>query len=178
MHQLPLADPEIAAATLEHHLDEYWGSGRPAQLGMERQRLDPLRWIVTIPATRPDGQTDPYHLKIDGRHYDLHPVDAHLVVPPHDGDDRSPWPEAQPGTRWWPRFQEEPPALRLHPHYRYSDGTTGQLICFSFTAAYYVTNHNPTPDARWQQGRHTVAATIARLHEALKQPYYLEPDRP
>lgn len=177
MSALPQAAPEVAGATLARHLDAFWDSGRPDDLGLARRRLDELRWVVTIPATRDDGRVDPFHLLIDGRHYDLYPVDARLVVPP-DGDHHSgawDWPEAQPGTRWWPTIDPYPPGIRLHPRYRFSDGTSGQLVCFSFTAGYYVSNHNPSPGARWQQGRHTVAATITRLHWALQQPYYRRP---
>jgi hypothetical protein len=177
MSALPEADPEVAAATLARDLDAFWVGGRPHRIGMERRRLDGLRWVITIPATRANGHVDPFHLRVDGRHYDLYPVDARLVVPPesdHDVDGWG-WPEAQPGTRWWPTFDPYPPGIRLHPRYRFTDGTSGQLLCFSFTAGYYISNHNPSVGARWQQGRHTVAATITRLHEALQQPYYRRP---
>jgi hypothetical protein len=46
------------------------------------------------------------------------------------------------------------------------------------TAEYYMSNHSPTDEQRWTQGRHTVAATLSRLAELLSPPNYGGPSAP
>lgn len=177
MAGLTEADPTVAGELLEVHLDQFWDSGRPDALGLRRTRLSRLEWVVTASATRADGTADDYHLLLDGRYYDQHPVEVRFVQPPPDRDqhDDWQWPDAHPATRWWPEFSKLPSWFRLHHDYHFEDRMLGQLVCCSMTAAYYRSHHNPEPHQTWQQGRHTVAATLTRILEVLRQPYYRQP---
>jgi hypothetical protein len=57
-------DPEIAAATLNLHLTQFFEHGRGSGAGWERFNVDPLHAVVRIPATRVDGTQDHYFLRI------------------------------------------------------------------------------------------------------------------
>lgn len=177
MPKLPLADPEVAAATLEEHLDRYWAGGRPDALGITRQRLDALVWVVRLQGERATGEIDPYYLWVDGRYYDLYPVDVRFVEPPGEEPGQQwGWPDAKADGPWWPTLAESPPWLGLHATYNFQEEQTiEQLICFSMTAGYYRSSHSPQEHERWRQGRHTVAATLNRLHEILHPPFYAGP---
>lgn len=182
MTALSPADPEIAAATMAAHLDDYWEGGRPAALDLERRRIDELRWVVTIPAHRANGTVDRYYLLVDATFYDLHPPVLRLVMPSDDesGSTDGGWPEAGPGTVYWPRFSttDRPSWFQLHEHYKFTDGTEGHLLCFSYSADYYRSGHNPSPTQVWRQGRHTVAASVNRMARVLEPPYYVAPSGP
>lgn len=162
------------------HLDDYWDGGRPATLGLERRRIDKLRWVVTIPAHRAYGTVDHYYLLVDATFYDLHPPVLRLVMPPDNESPDGAWPEARPGTGYWPTFSKHhrPPWFQLHEHYKFTDNTEGHLLCFSHSADYYRSGHNPSPTQVWRQGRHTVAASISRVAQVLEPPYYIAPSGP
>lgn len=160
-------DPEIAAATFESHLDDLWASGRPKRLGWGLRKLDPLHAVVELPAKRADGTVEPYHVKLGAEYYDAFPPAAAFVDP-------ASLEEAAQGTRWFPSI-DNTGWFALHPTYPFPDGTSRQLVCFSFTAQYYMVSHMPPETAVWKQGRHTVAATLNRLAEVLQPPYYQGP---
>lgn len=161
------ADPEIAAITFRQHLDELWATGRPEQSGWGRILLDDLHAVVTLPGLRADGKRDWYFIKLGAQFYDLYPPLANFVTP-------DTWENSLEGTRWYPRINP-PPWFGLHNAYTYLDGQTRQLLCFTFAAQYYQTQHTPPESTVWRQGRHTVAATLNRLAEVLSQPYYQGP---
>ncbi|MDQ6797220.1 MAG: hypothetical protein M3011_04190 [Actinomycetota bacterium] len=167
---LPPADPGIAAVTFDSHLETYWtNSGRDAK-GWSRTQIDALHTVVTIPAPRPDGGVDPYYVRLGADYYDAYPPTV-LIVAPEEG-----WPRARAGTPWWP-VVTPPNWCALHDTYPYSDAQgrplfEGQLVCFSMTAEYYMSNHGPTEAQRWTPGRHTVAATLSRLGEILSPLHY------
>ena len=161
------ADPEIAAATFEDDLTALWASGRPEKLGWGLRRPDSLDAVVELPATRADGTVEHYHVKLGAQYYDAFPPTAAFVDPER-------LEEAAHGTRWLPSINN-PPWFAIHPAYLFPDGTSRQLVCFSFTAQYYMVSHMPPETAVWTQGRHTVAATINRLAEVLGSPYYQGP---
>lgn len=167
---LPMVDPEAAAVTLRVHLDRYWETRELDARGWERQFLDSMHVVVTIPAMRPDGATEPYFIRLGAEHYDVYPPTV-LFVQPTAG-----WPRARAGTPWWPRIAP-PTWFGLHDSYRFANHEEGQLVCFSMTAEYYQSDHQPTEAQRWMQGRRTVAATLSRLAEVLHPPYYQGPDR-
>ena len=169
--KLAKADPEVAAATFAQHLDAYWSTGRPQALGMERIKEGSLHSVIGLTARRASGKTDPYFVLLGAEYYDAHPPTV-MFVRPGGADD---WPEAKAGTIWYPTIKF-PAWFRLHNSYQLEgQSQTRQLVCFSFTAEYYMTNHNPTDTQRWVQGRHTIAATLNRLQEVLLPPLYQEP---
>lgn len=162
------ADPEIAAAVFKQHLDELWASGRPDHLGWERIHLDDLHVVVKLPAKRTTGKTEPYYFRLGAEYYDVAPPTVAVVQP-------TGWTIASEPSRWFPRIEPKPLWFGLHSACDWPDGKKRQLVCFSFTAEYYMTNHSPKESERWQQGRHNVAATLFRLAEVLSPPYYKWP---
>jgi hypothetical protein len=160
-------DPEIASPTFKSHLDALWATGRPTRLGWERTEIDPLHVLVKIPATRPTGEVDTYFFRLGAEYYDLAPPTVALVQP--DGETHAVDP-----SRWFPYFETKPVWFGLHSSYGWPGGPR-QLVCFSFAAEYYMTDHSPKDTERWQQGRHTVAATLFRLAEILSPKYYRRP---
>ena len=168
------ADPAIAEATFRKHLDELWATGRPARLGWERSAIDGLHELVGLPAERSDGTVDRYHVLLGAEYYDAAPPTAAFV-------ERDTLKEAQPNSAAFPTFASVPPWFHLHagyqfpPEFQANGSATRQLVCFTGTAQYYMVDHAPPEEAIWQQGRHTLAMTLNRLHEVLHQPYYRAP---
>jgi hypothetical protein len=162
-------DPEVAAATFAEHLDTYWRSGRPDELGITRRTVDALHELIGFTAVRPDGARDPYFVILGAEFYDMWPTTVAFVDPAE-------LKPAPAGSQWWPRLRQNPPWLGLHNTYQFrADGGSAQMVCFSFTAEYYRSEHTATADIVWRQGYHTVAATIAHIAEFLQQPYYEAP---
>lgn len=160
-------DPEMASLTFLRDIDELWGSGRPEKLGWTLTRIDSLHVVVTIPARRAGGMSDLYYVRLGGEYYDSYPPTTSFVSPPT-------WELAAPGSLWLPRVPSHP-WFGLHAAYQFPDGTQRQLVCFTFTAEYYMVDHSPPQSSVWQQGYHTLAATLHRLHEVLNSPYYKGP---
>jgi hypothetical protein len=160
------ADPEIASATFIEHLDRLWATGRPERAGWLRWPWDPLHAIVRLPARRDCGAVDYYLLRLGATYYDAFPPTASFV----SGDGAT---EARQGTSAYPSIAGAP-WFSLHDSYEYPDKTRRQLVCISVTAEYYW-SHVPSADVRWEQGKHTVAATLNRLAELLAPPYYKGP---
>lgn len=163
-----LVDPEIASITFESHLNQMWDTGRPAAKGWERRTLDPMTTIVRMPARRACDTVDHYHVKLGAQYYDSAPPTVEFVEP-------DTWTTAAHGSKWFPVIEPKPPWFGLHHSYTYRDGTQRQLVCFSFNANYYMTKHSPKETELWQQGRHTVSATLSRLAEVLSPPWYRGP---
>lgn len=175
MAKLAKADPEVAAAIFARDLDAFWSTGRPQTLGMERTNIDSLHSVVRLTAKRVGGKTDRYFVLLGAEYYNAYPPTVMFVCP----GDRDVWLEAKQETVWFPNIKfppQPPPWFQLHPAYQI-DGNPQprQLVCFSFAAEYYMTNHSPTETQKWVQGRHTVAATLNRLQEVLLPPLYQEP---
>jgi hypothetical protein len=143
--------------------------GAPEKLGWILSRPDSLTAIVELPGRRADGIVDSYFVRVGADHYGPHPPTVNLVEPQS-------LELAVAGSPWWPRLESLPTWFGLHNSYPFPDGTHRQLVCFSFSADYYITNHNPKPTETWQQGRHTVAASLYRLHEVFGPAYYRGPD--
>jgi hypothetical protein len=160
-------DAQVAAATFSAHLDELWEPGGIAHThGWARFDVDPLSTIVTMRAERADGTKEHYFVRLGAVYYDAWPPTVAFVEPDK-------WMQGHVASRWWPQITL-PPWLGMHLHHELG-GRPGQLVCFTFTAEYYMTGHSPNAEAVWKQGVHTVAATLARLQEALRQPYYQKP---
>lgn len=169
---LPRANPVVAMATFTGHLDQLWANRGLAERGWARETVDDLHVVVTIPAHRTGEHgevTEPFHVLLGAEYYDLYPPTV-MFVSPEAG-----WPRARKGSRWWPNVVGIP-WLGLHDDFQYPDGPRRQLVCFSMTAEYYMTGHNPTEAQRWRQGTHTVAATLNRLADVLSSSSYRGPD--
>jgi hypothetical protein len=161
-----LVDVDFAALTFKEHLNAIWAGVLAEELGWGRFDLDPTHTVVTMWARREDGTKDHYFIRLGAEYYDRWPPRVAFVDP-------QTWQPVKAACRWWPQIQC-PTWLGLHLSHPLIEDQ-GQLICFSFTAEYYMVDHSPTEDAVWKQGIHTISGTLARLQEALMPPYYQKP---
>lgn len=164
------ANPEGAASALRQHLDAFWAERRPEARGWRRFQLEPLRWVVCLPATSVDGNSTHFFVRLDGRRYDGWPPEVQFVDPDN-------WEPATSG-RWWPATDPDgdpsrPRWFELHPHYDFEDDDPRPLICFAHALGFYESDHGLAAGGIWLQGRHTVAATLDDLAEILSPPYFL-----
>lgn len=168
MPAVPLADAEYAALTFAAHLKSFWATGRPERWGWSYTLLDPLHARVQAVSVSADGSVDDYCILLDARSYDEMPPGVYFVSPTNPQG-----PRPQPDSRWLPSHSCIPFGFAIHQTYNYPDGSTDQLVCFSQSRDYYISNHTPLPGEQWQPGAHTLAATLSRLHEVLSPPYYM-----
>lgn len=163
-----LVDPEIAAATLRQHVEDLWATGRPDQKGWQLTWIDLLHLVIKMPGRRKDGTVDDYHILVGGEYYDAGPPTVSFVDP----ETRA---RTNKSSRWFPKINPNPPWFGLHEAYNFPGHGARQLVCFTGTAEFYMTDHSPQETEKWKQGKHTVAMTLNRLHEVLSQPYYVGP---
>jgi len=166
-----VADVEIAAAVFKEHLDQLWATGRPQRLGWEQIATvpaDPLHVVIKLPAKRPSGEIDSYFVSLGAEYYDAAPPTVAFVQP-------DTWLQAVEPSLRFPKIEPRPSWFGLEAIHNFPNGAKKQLICFSFTAEYYMVEHSPTESQRWKQGRHTLAATLFRLAEVLAPPHYRGP---
>lgn len=181
MNAVAPIDPNIAGATLQLHLDKFLrqhGRSRDFQL----IELDGVTAVVAIKAVRGDGKVDWFTTLHNGSWYDALPTQVSFVEREAES-----WEPAALGSPGYPLIAGSPtPAgtvsgtaplfqFALHPDYQYPDGSQRQLVCFSHSYDYYISNHTPTERQRWTQGIHTISATLTRLHEVLQAPHYQGP---
>lgn len=172
-----IADVEIAAAVFAEHLSRVEAGEQARSHGWTFTQLDPLHVVVALRGKRPSGENDEYHVKLGAEYYDLYPPTTSFVCPPRpaagDQPAREGWAEAPPGSRWLPAVSSLE-WFAIHPAYSFPagvanarDGLPRQLVCCSMTFEYYISSHQPTSGQRWQQGRHTLGATLTRIQDAL-----------
>lgn len=165
-------DEEVAAEKFNRDLD--WLSGdRARQLGLQLVKQERMYAVIRIPGVHANGQEDDYYVRLGAEYYDKWPPTAAFVKP-------EAWELASSGTRWFPVIQcEGINWFGLHaPYNTQQDGESvhlPQLLCFTFTAEYYMVPHSPSEESVWSQGRHTLTATLSRVVEVLRQPHYRGP---
>lgn len=115
-----------------------------------------------------DARLDDYHLKLDMSYYRTHPPGVTYINPETKMFD----PEKD--LKWLPQKSQVPPAMDIQYHmsYKLLDGTQRQMVCNSMTLEYYLSNHSPTPEQKWDSTKHTFAATLTTLQIMLRKPYY------
>lgn len=165
-------DQEVAAERFKQHLEWLCGD-RARQLGLRLVKQEPMYAVVRIAGRRAEGQHDDYYIRLGADYYDKWPPTAGFVKPES-------WELAAPGTRWLPTIKcEGIDWFGLHAPYNASHNGRNihlpQLLCFTFTAEYYMTPHSPPEASVWRQGYHTLAATLSRLAEVLQPPHYRGP---
>lgn len=183
MPDLSPVDPEVAAALLRSHLEDFFTYSPRVHLGVDWMfeiTTNPLIAIVQMPARALDGgEPEIYTLRLDGTYYDTWPVSA-TFVEPHDGA----WRRARIGTPAFPLLRGSPGApggdgvgfpFALHDDYQFPGEVWDQLICFSYNLGYYTSNHTPNDDQKWRPGIDRVDATLSRIHTALISSAYLGP---
>ena len=176
-------DPEIAAALLRSHLEDFVRySPRVARgAGWEFEiSPNPLQATVRVPAAGgSSGEPGHYTLQLDARCYDTWPVAVTFVERRAGGYHR-----ARLGSSAFPLFRGSPGApggegvgfeFALHDEYTWADQHTGQLICFSYNLDYYTSNHAPSDNQRWRPGQDRLDAALSRIHAALTSTAYLGP---
>jgi hypothetical protein len=165
-------DEEVAAAKFRKDLawlsDDY-AIGR----GLLIVNQEPMFCIIRVPATRADGSEDDYYLRLGAEYYDKWPPTAQFVTP-------ETWKLAMSGSRWLPTIQcQGIDWFALHSPYDGNQNgkpiTIPQLLCFTFSAEYYMVSHSPREESVWRQGHHTLTATLTRVTEVLQQPHYRGP---
>lgn len=167
---LSQVNPDVAAAAFAADLHVLWETGRPEQRGWTRTHIGPLTEIVHMPGRTSDGPAGLYHLRLHASHYGPHPPKVTFVEPES-------WVEPPEGSVSLPRLA--PPGwFGLHVSYQYPDGHVAQLVCFSHSLDYYISDHRPEQSQVWRQGAHTVAATLNRLYEILGPPHHQGPNPP
>jgi hypothetical protein len=165
-------DEEVAAEKFNQHLEWLCGD-RARQLGLQLVRQERMHAVVRTVGARHDGRQDDYYVRLGADYYDKWPPTAAFVK-------RDTWDLAGPGTRWLPTIQCEGITwFGLHAPYKGNNNGViielPQLLCFTFTAEYYMVPHSPSEDSVWRQGYHTLAATLSRLSEVLQHPHYRGP---
>lgn len=176
-------DPEVAAALLRSHLEDFFDySPRVgAAPGWEYEiGPNPVSAIVQMPSRSIDGGApDRYTLQLDATYYDTWPVAAVFVQAEVDG-----WRRARLGGNAFPLLRGSPGApsgegvgfeFALHDDYTWPDQCKGQLICFSYNLDYYTSNHTPNENQKWRPGADRLDATLSRIHAALTSSAYLGP---
>jgi hypothetical protein len=161
-------DAEVAAEKFRQDLE--WVSGeRAGQLGLRLTAQKPMQAVVRIPGVHANGLEDDYYVLLGAEYYDKWPPTAAFVKPES-------WDLATAATRWIPVIQcQGIDWFGLHVPYSGGNVTLPQLLCFTFTAEYYMVPHSPSADSVWKQGYHTLAATLTRLAEVLRHPHYKGP---
>jgi len=164
-------DPEIAAAVFGDHVARAEASDLARDHRWVFTRLDPLHVVVRVQPADPTADGSHYFVKLGAEYYDQYPPTTAFVCPPQECGDRAPWSPAPPKSRWLP-VVEALQWFAIHEAYQYNGGGSGQLVCCSMTFEYYITGHAPASGQRWQQGRHTLVATLTRIQEALDRATY------
>jgi hypothetical protein len=181
------ADGEVAAAVFATHVARVSASALAREHGWRFTELDPMHVVVTLTAIRTGGECDIYHVKLGAEYYDPYPPTTSFVSPPRPATDGEPAPEnwaeaAAEGSRWLPVVTPLT-WFAIHPAYSYPADVVAkacyrvprQLVCCSMTFEYYISGHNPASGQQWQQGRHTLGATLTRIQDALTSPNYQRP---
>jgi len=173
------SDEEVAAAVFAGHVARVDASAQARAHDWRLSWLDPLHVVVALAAIRPSGERDGYYVRLGAEYYDRYPPTTAFMCPPRTAvggrPGRDGWVEASSGSRWLPSVNGLSWFAIHAPYSDFPDRIARQLVCCSMTFEYYITGHTPTPGQQWQQGRHTLGATLNRIQEALTSPYYAGP---
>lgn len=154
----PIADPHAGAAKFAEHLARILAGRSLNDLGWK----NPNALTLVIPAVAHNG--DEYTVKLDFRYYAEWPPSVTFVNPEtlqFDGD----------ADLYWVPKVEGDSGFHLHP--KYNDANfSGQLVCCSFAAEFYLMLHPVNPEHVWDCERFNFAATIHRINRALSSSYY------
>jgi hypothetical protein len=165
-------DEEVAAERFNQDLEWLCGD-RAQQLGLRLMKQERMYAVVRVPGVHSDGKQDDFYVRLGAEYYDKWPPTTAFVKP-------DTWELASATTRWLPSIQcQGINWFGLHAPYRgnYGGGPVNlpQLLCYTFTAEYYMVRHSPPEDSVWRQGYHTLAATLSRLAEVMQPPHYRGP---
>jgi len=152
-HPLPsLADPVIAAKAFAEH--------KAAALeGLRWRQITPLSIAIELPASGPNGPGDIFVALFRLSWYPTWPPSVTFVDPDTL--------ESKPSM--WPRVDGKPD---IAFYATYGDAPDGMVCNSMFFEYYFWGGHGPTDAIRWDPKRHTLAASLNELKDALRSPYY------
>lgn len=158
--ECPIADPHRGRAAFADHLPRV----------LAGRTLEEIRWTVASPLTLfvpvkagSDGADD-FLVRLGFEYYPSWPPTVQFVNPKTLTFD---------GIRdlyWLPRLEGDP-GFAVHQTYQHAN-YTGQLVCCSLTAEFYLILHDVKTEHLWDDERHTFGATISRVHQALRSTFY------
>jgi hypothetical protein len=131
--------------------------------------FEDLILFVDMWATDESGsRLEDYHLKLDMSYYKSWPPSVMFVNPGTMNFDKA------KDMKWFPKLAAAAPGtgMGLHAEHGLQDGTKRQLICNSMVLEYYLSNHNPSDQERWDSNRHNFGTTLNTIQLILRKPYY------
>jgi hypothetical protein len=159
-NESPIADPHRGRAQFAEHLLRV----------LAGRTLDQLGWITAgpltlfVPVAAGVGGTDDYLVRLGFEYYAEWPPTVQFINPQTRAFDTA------RDLYWLPRVEGDG-GFAVHPQYT-NPNYTGQLVCCSFTAEFYRMLHPVNVEHLWDRQRHTFLATISRIQQALRSPYY------
>jgi len=144
-------DPLIASEAWKRHAAH-------ALEGLSWREESVLAIVVELPAVRADGGTDTYFVRFDFAYYPEWPPRVTFI----DGDGKY-------SPKAWPEVSGK---SEIAFHADYGDAPQGMVCNSMFFEYYFWGGHNPEERIAWNPARHTFAATINELRDALRHPYY------
>lgn len=163
-------DPAIARSQFKEDLAAVMAGRKAARYGWRfKPDYEPLRLYADMWSYNDHaGLVDDYHLDMDMSYYRDWPPGVTFVNPETRAFD--PCADA----RWLPANPLAlPPGTNIGYHSAYRiGGIPRQMVCNSMVLEYYMSNHTPGADERWDPARHTLHATLSVLQTMLTRPYY------
>jgi hypothetical protein len=167
--ECPIADPHRGRAQFAEHL--------PRVLG--KRTLEECGWVIASPLSLlvpvkagVDGADD-YLVRLGFEYYAEWPPTVQFINP------RTLTFDSARDLYWLPRIEGDE-GFSVHIQYQHSN-YTGQLVCCSFSAEFYMILHHVRQELVWNAERHTFLATLSRVNQALRSPYYkgrFDPTKP
>ena len=163
-------NPELAKAQFQEDYQLMMDNHLPEHYGWQvTPEFDNLLLYVDLWATDENFvRLDDYHLKLDMSYYRTWPPGATYINPETKAFDPT------KDLKWLPVKASNPPGIDIgyHKEHKLTDGNIRQLVCNSMTLEYYLSNHNPTPEQKWNPEKNTLSSTLLALQLMLRKPYY------
>jgi hypothetical protein len=158
--------PSLAMAAVDDFLQSPDWRPVATRRGWTINRHGPTTLIVTLKARPLNGVTEAFTLRLECEACPSLPPDVRFVNP-----------ETLEYTfgvdnRHVARVVSN--ACYTHLSYAYSPPYKygPQLVCTSLARGYYVSNHAPTPDQKWDPVRHSIGSSVEIVCRTLRSPYY------
>ncbi len=115
-----------------------------------------------------DLPQDDYYLRMTFEYYNSWPPGVTFVNPETDKF------ESSRDMEWLPKIAAKPLGtdFGFNPSTALQDGTTRQLVCNSMILEYYLSNHTPNDQEKWDPNRHNFGTTLSTIQLILRKPYY------
>lgn len=164
-------NPEIAKSqfkediefVLNHHYREHFDWN--IEYNIEKLNMKVDLWSFD----ENHNKLDDFHTLMDLSYYRTYPPGVIFVNPETNKFN------SNEDLKWLPKLATPPPGVNIgfHSSYNnYSEGDPRQLVCNSMVLEYYMSNHTPTENEKWDSTRHNLIATLNMLQMTLKKPYY------